>query len=133
MSGSLGLRLDPRAVGDPQPTGLNSLNDILFAILSNPQLRALVDDGLVAANPISDGGCGIFACTPEVDTMPARSTGTSRRARWPSSRAGGLRASVILPGVALRVSACGTTCCIGGSNITVTASSITATVDFGLR
>jgi hypothetical protein len=35
--------------------------------------------------------------------------------------------------VRLTVNACGTTCCIGGSNITVTASSITATVNFSLQ
>ena len=51
----------------------------------------------------------------------------------PSSRlsliSGGLRATVTFPSVRLTVNACGTTCCIGGSTITVTATSITATVD----
>jgi hypothetical protein len=39
---------------------------------------------------------------------------------------------VYLPNVRLGVRACGTTCCIGGSNITVTSSSIGATVTFAL-
>jgi hypothetical protein len=43
-----------------------------------------------------------------------------------------LQADITLPNVALSVSACGTTCCIGGSTIEVTASSITATVNFTL-
>src|SRR5262249_47326031 len=46
---------------------------------------------------------------------------------------GGLRASVTLPNVRLSVNACGTTCCIGGSTITVTATQISATVDFSLQ
>jgi len=131
MPGALALRLDPAAVGDAQPTGLNSLNDILFAMLSSPALRALVNQGLVDANPISDGSCGVFACTPRVNY-------TSGSLTWgqPTTSlslvSGGLAATVTLPNVELRVSACGTTCCIGGSNITVRATQITASVNFGL-
>jgi hypothetical protein len=131
MSGALALRLDPAAVGDSQPTGLNSLNDILFAILSSPALRALVDQGLVDANPISDGSCGVFACTPRVN-YNGGSLSWGQPTTSLSLVSGGLAATVTLPSVELRVNACGTTCCIGGSNITVRATQITAAVTFGL-
>jgi hypothetical protein len=131
MPGALALRLDPPAVGDAQPTGLNSLNDILFAILSSPALRALVNQGLVDANPISDGSCGVFACTPRV-TYNSGSLSWGQPTTSLSLISGGLAATVTLPDVELRVSACGTTCCIGGSNITVRATQITASVNFGL-
>lgn len=131
MPGALGLRLDPNAIGDPQPTGLNSLNDIFFTVLSSPQLRTLVDQGLVNANPISNGGCGIFACQPRVN-YNAGSISWGQPSTSMALIPGGLQASVVLPNVRLTVNACGTTCCIGGSNITVTASSISATVNFAL-
>ena len=38
-------------------------------------LRQLVDQALVAANPINDGGCGVFACEPDVTYNRARSVG----------------------------------------------------------
>jgi len=66
MAGAIGMRLDPSAIGDAQPTGLNSINDILHTILNSAQLRSLVDGGLIAANPINSGDCGIVACTPTV-------------------------------------------------------------------
>ncbi|HMG56382.1 MAG TPA: hypothetical protein VK601_22940 [Kofleriaceae bacterium] len=131
MPGSLAMRLDPTAIGDPQPGGLNSINDILRTILSSPQLRTLVNGGLLAANPINDGGCGIFACSPKVNY-------NSGTIQWgaPASTLSlvpnGLQAQVTLPNVHLSVNACGTTCCIGGSTIAVTASSISATVAFSL-
>jgi hypothetical protein len=131
MAGSLGLRLDPPAIGDAQPTGLNSLNDILHTVLSSDELKGLVNGGLVAANPLSNGGCGVFACSPRVNY-------NNNSINWnaPSSTLslipGGLQAQVTLPNVRLTVNACGTTCCIGGSTITVRATSITATVNFGL-
>jgi hypothetical protein len=130
-AGTLGMRLDPAAIGDSQPTGLNSINDILSVILSSTQLRGLVNNGLVAANPINDGSCGVFACSPRVNY-------NSGTIQWdqPSSTlnlvSGGLQAQVTLPNVRLTVNACGTTCCIGGSTITVRASSITATIRFSL-
>lgn len=132
MAGSLGMRLDPNAIGDPQPTGLNSINDILLAVLSSPPLRALVDGGLLGANPVSNGGCGVFACSPRVNY-----NGNSIHWDQPSSTVslvpGGLQIQVTLPNVRLSVNACGTTCCIGGSTISVTASSISATVAFSLQ
>jgi hypothetical protein len=131
MSGAIALRLDPAAVGDSQPTGLNSLNDILFTMLSSAALRALVNQGLVDANPISDGSCGLLACTPRVN-YNSGSISWGQPTTSLSLVSGGLAASVTLPNVVLRVSACGTTCCIGGSNITVRASQITAAVNFGL-
>lgn len=131
MPGALALRLDPAAVGDGQPTGLNSLNDILFSILSSPALRSLVNQGLVDANPISDGSCGVFACTPRVNYNSGSLTWGQPTTSL-SLVPGGLAATVTLPNVELRVSACGTTCCIGGSNITVRATQITASVNFGL-
>ncbi len=131
MPGALALRLDPAAVGDAQPTGLNSLNDILFSILSSPALRALVNQGLVDANPISDGSCGVFACTPRVNYNSGSLTWGQPTTSL-SLVPGGLAATVTLPNVELRVSACGTTCCIGGSNITVRATQIAASVSFGL-
>lgn len=132
MGGSLGMRLDPNAIGDPNQSGLNSINDILHVILSSAQLRALVNEGLLAANPISNGSCGVFACTPRVNY----NGGT---VNWdpPSNTLqlvpGGLQAQVTLPNVRLTVNACGTTCCIGGSTIQVSASSIGATVAFSLQ
>jgi hypothetical protein len=132
MNGSLGLRLGPYAIGDPSPSGLNSLNDIFYTVLSSPALRTLVDGGLIAANPISSGGCGIFACNPRVNY-----NGNSIQWDQPSTSlqliSGGLRATVTLPNVRLTVNACGTTCCIGGSTIQVSASYISATVDFSLQ
>jgi hypothetical protein len=131
LAGALGMRLDPNAIGDPQPTGLNSINDILHTVLSSAQLRSLVDGGLRAANPISSGDCGVFACSPNVNY-------NANTVAWdqPSSSLalvpGGLQANVTLPNVRLSVNACGTFCCIGGSTISVHASSITATVSFSL-
>jgi hypothetical protein len=132
MPGAIGMRLDPRAIGDPQPTGLDSINDILHTILGSTQLRGLVDSGMVAANPVSNGGCGVFACSPRLNY-------NAGSLRWdaPASSLvlapGGLSAQVTLPNVRLAVNACGTTCCIGGSTIGVTASSISATVGFSLQ
>ncbi|HEY0477722.1 MAG TPA: hypothetical protein VGD37_09365 [Kofleriaceae bacterium] len=132
MPGALGMRLGPTAITDPQPGGLNSINDILRTILSSAQLRSLVDGGLTGANPVSNGSCGVFACSPRVNY-------NASSIRWdqPSSSlaliAGGLQAQVTLPNVRLSVNACGTTCCIGGSTIGVTASSITATIAFSLQ
>jgi hypothetical protein len=131
MPGAIGMRLDPGAIGDPQPTGLNSINDILHTILSSPQLRGLVDGGLVAANPVNGGGCG-FACSPRVNY----NAGTVRWDQPSSSLSlvpGGLQAHVTLPNVRLSVNACSTACCIGGSTIAVTASTITATIGFSLQ
>jgi hypothetical protein len=131
MNGALGLRLDPNAIGDADPSGLDSLNDIFYTVLSSPALRTLVDQGLTAANPISNGGCGIFACNPRVN-YNSGSIAWDQPSTTLSLIPGGLRANVYLPNVRLQVNACGTTCCIGGSNITVTASYINATVDFSL-
>jgi hypothetical protein len=132
MAGSIGMRLDPAAIGDPQPTGLNSLNDILHTILSSAQLRTLVNGGLLAANPVSNGGCGVFACSPRVNY----NSGTIQWDQPASSLVlvpGGLQAQVTLPNVRLSVDACGTTCCIGGSTVSVRASSIVATIGFSLQ
>ena len=131
MPGAVALRLDPYAIGDPNPSGLNSLNDLFYTVLSSSALRTLVDQALVAANPINDGSCGIFACTPDVN-YNSGSIAWDQPSTSLSLIPGGLRANVTLPNVRLNVSACGTTCCIGGSNIKVTADSITATVDFSL-
>jgi len=131
MPGAIGMRLDPAAIGDAQPTGLDSINDILHTILSSAQLRGLVDGGLLAANPVSSGSCGVFACNPNVNY-----NGGSVQWDQPSSTLGlvpgGLLAQVTLPNVRLSVNACSTTCCIGGSTITVRANTITAAVSFSL-
>jgi hypothetical protein len=132
MGDSLALRLDPNAIGDPDPSGLNSLDDIFHTALASSALRSLVDSGLLAANPISSGSCGVFACNPRVNynggTISWDTPSTSL-----TLQSGGIHASVTLPNVRLSVNACGTTCCIGGSTITATASSIGATVDFTLQ
>ena len=132
MGGALGLRLDPNAIGDADPSGLNSLNDIFYTVLSSPALRNMVDQALTNANPIYDGSCGVFACRPDVNynsgTLAWNQPSTSM-----SLIDNGLRASVTLPNVRLTVRACGTTCCPGGSNITVRTTQIAATVDFNLR
>jgi hypothetical protein len=131
LAGALGMRLDPNAIGDPQPTGLNSINDILHTVLSSAQLRSLVDVGLRAANPISSGGCG-FACSPNVN-YNANTIAWDQPGSSLALVPGGLQASVTLPNVRLSVNACGTVCCIGGSTISVRATSITATVSFSLQ
>lgn len=132
MPGSIGLRLDPAAIGDPQPGGLNSINDLLRTILSSTELRGLVDQGLRAANPVNDGSCGVFACEPDVN-YNANSLQWGTPSTTTTLVSGGLQVAVSLPNVRLSVSACGTFCCIGGSTISVTASSISATVRFGLQ
>lgn len=132
MPGAIGMRLDPDAIGDPSPTGLNSINDILGVVLNSAQLRTLVNDGIVAANPISPGDCGFFACNPIINY----NNGTIQ---WnaPSSTLtlvpGGLQATVTLPNVRLVVNACGTFCCAGGSTITVRVPQIVATLTFSLQ
>ena len=131
MPGAVALRLGQYAIGDPDPSGLDSLNDLFYTVLSSGALRTLVDQALVAANPINSGGCGIFACNPTVN-YNAGSIVWNQPSTSLTLIAGGLRANVYLPNVRLNVSACGTTCCIGGSNIQVTASYISAQVDFGL-
>ncbi|HTR52715.1 MAG TPA: hypothetical protein VMJ10_18500 [Kofleriaceae bacterium] len=131
LADAIALRLDQNAIGDPNPSGLNSLNDLFYTVMGSSALRTLVNNALVAANPISSGGCGIFACDPNVsynNGSLAWDTPTTSL----TLVAGGLQAHVTLPNVRLNVSACGTTCCIGGSNIEVTASSISATVNFSL-
>ena len=131
IDGSLALRLDKYAIGDPDPSGLDSLNDLFYTVLGSNALRSLVDQALVGANPIHSGGCGFFACEPNI-TYNAGTVAWDRPTTTLELQAGGLQASITLPNVRLEVSACGTTCCIGGSNITVSASSISATVDFNL-
>jgi hypothetical protein len=131
MPGAVALRLDPNAIGDSDPSGLDSLNDLFYTVLSSGALRTLVDQGISAANPINSGGCGIFACNPNVN-YNAGSIAWDQPQTTLSLINGGLRATVYLPNVRLNVSACGTTCCIGGSNIQVTASYISAQVDFSL-
>lgn len=132
MTGALALRLDQAAIGGGAPGVLDSLNDILHAILSSGELRSMVNAGILASNPIHNGSCGVFACEPRV-------TYNNNTITWgaPSSvltlRPGGLNATVTLPNVRLTVNACGTTCCIGGSTIAVTASSVTASMSFNLQ
>ncbi len=132
LAGALGMRLDPNAIGDPQPTGLNSINDILHTVLSSAQLRNLVDGGLRAANPVNAGDCGFFACTPNVN-YNANTISWSQPGSSLALVPGGLQASITLPSVRLTVDACGTFCCPGGTTVTVTATSITASVAFGLQ
>jgi hypothetical protein len=132
IADTLALRLDPNAIGDPDPTGLNSLNDLFYTVMSSSALRALVDQALLAANPINSGGCGIFACTPRIN-YNSGSLAWDQPTTQLSLIPGGLEASITLPNVQLTVNACSTTCCIGGSTIAVTASSISATVDFTMQ
>jgi hypothetical protein len=131
MGGALGLRLDPNAIGDPATGGLDSLNDIFFTVIGSPALRTMIDQGIAGANPINDGSCGVFACNPDVN-YNSGSLSWGQHTTTMTLIPGGIRASVNLPNVRLTVRACGTTCCIGGSNVTVTASSISATIDFAL-
>ncbi len=132
MAGAIGLHLAQDAIGDPSTSGLNSLNDIFHTVLGSNALRSLVDSALVGANPISSGSCGVFACDPTV-TYNAGTITWDTPSTSLTLITGGFQAVVTLPNVKLNVSACGTTCCIGGSNITVTASSISATVNFSLQ
>jgi hypothetical protein len=132
MPGAIGFRLDPYAIGDPNPSGLDSLNDLFSTVLRSDALRVLVDQALSDNNPINDGSCGVFACEPDVN-YNAHSLAWDTPSTTLSLISGGLRATVYLPNVRLGVRACGTTCCIGGSDITVSTTSISATVDFSLR
>lgn len=131
MAGSLALRLDQYAIGDPDPSGLDSLNDLFYTVLKSDALRQLVDQAVNNSNPIYNGSCGVFACKPTV-TYNAGSIAWDTPATTLTLVNGGFQAYVHLPNVRLNVHACGTTCCIGGSNIQVTASYIDATVQFGL-
>ncbi|MBV8762404.1 MAG: hypothetical protein JO257_34285, partial [Deltaproteobacteria bacterium] len=131
MDGALALRLDQWAIGDPDPAGLDSLNDLFYTVLKSDALRQLVDQALTNANPINSGGCGIFACNPNVN-YNAGSIAWDTPTTTLTLINGGFQAYVHLPNVRLTVRACGTTCCIGGSTITVTASYIDATVNFGM-
>jgi hypothetical protein len=133
MNGALGLRLDQHAVDDQAaPPPIRSLNDILRIVLGSPAIRTMVNEALVASNPINRGGCGFFACEPDVNYNAGSIT-------WDPPEntlqliPGGLRASVVLRNVRLTVRACGTFCCPGGTTITVRASTITASIDFGLE
>jgi hypothetical protein len=130
IPGAVALRLDPQAIDGPNGQ-LDSIGSILQAVLTSAKLRQLVDGGLAAANPINDGSCGIFACEPDVNyNTGSLSWGT------PDSTVslipGGLRVQLTIPNAHMTVNACGTTCCIGGSTIGVTADTISATVDFDL-
>lgn len=131
VAGAVGLRLDPRAIDGPNGQ-LDSLGAILQEVLSGPELRALVNQGLVGANPINDGSCGIFACEPDVN-YNAGSLSWNTPNSSVSLINGGLRVQVTIPNVHATVRACGTTCCIGGSTIGVSISSIQATVNFSLQ
>jgi len=132
MNSSLGLRLDPNAIGDASTSGaINSLNDILFIILNSPELKTLVNNGLVAANPINNGDCGFFACTPDV-SYTANTINWNTATTTVALRTGGLTVGVRLPNVRLSARACGTTCCPGGTNLAIVADQITASIDFNL-
>lgn len=128
---AVALRLSPRAIDGPDGQ-LDSLGDVLQTVLDGPNLRDLVDDELEAANPINDGSCGFFACNPDVNYIAGSlSWGT------PDSSVqlipGGLRVRITIPDVELTGTACGTTCCPGGTTVDVTAESIAVTVDFDLE
>jgi hypothetical protein len=133
LNDAVNLRLDQHAVDDgSSPSELTSLNNIMELALNSPALLSMVDQALLDSNPINSGGCGVWACEPDVHY-----NGGSLSWGYVTSTAqlisGGLRVQITIPNVRADVRACGTTCCIGGSNITVTMSSIVATVDFGLQ
>ena len=131
MAGSIGFRLSPAAIED-SPGGLNSINDILRTVLSSAQLRQMVDDTLFDLNPINAGACSLFSTDlPNVNY----NHGTIRWDLPSSSLAlvpGGLQAQITLPNLGLHARACSTLTCPGGSNLTIGASSITATIRFNL-
>lgn len=132
LGDSLDLRLDQEAVGDGGLTGpIDSLNDILFVILNSNEIKTLVNNGLVGANPVNDGSCGVFACNPDVNYIN-NTISWNTASTFVQLRPGGLTITVSLPNVRLRASACGTACCIGGSTVTIVANPITATIDFNL-
>jgi hypothetical protein len=132
LADSLDLRLDQEAIGDGGLTGpIDSLNDILFVILNSNEIKTLVNNGLVSANPVNDGSCGVFACNPDVNYINNTISWNTANT-FVQLRPGGLTVTVTLPNVRLRASACGTTCCIGGSTVTIVANPITAAIDFNL-
>jgi hypothetical protein len=136
MSGALGFRLDPNAIGDSSVAGaINSLNDILFTVLNSQQLKGLVNAGLVGANPINDGGsgCGLFNPTCEPDVNYANNTiDWNTPTTSLTLRPGGLTVRATLPNVRLTAIASRTCCCLDGSTVRVTASSVDATINFNL-
>ncbi|MEJ7596296.1 MAG: hypothetical protein WKG01_00180 [Kofleriaceae bacterium] len=131
MLGAVALRLDPRAISDSSTAVLDSLNDILQTVIRSDQLRSLVDGGLLGANPINDGGCGLFACNPDVN-YNANTVGWNTPSSTIAMTDGGLQVAVTLPDVHATVRVCGTTCCPGGSTVTLSVDQIQATVGFGL-
>jgi hypothetical protein len=131
MAGAVALRLDPRAISDSSTAVLDSLNDILQTVIRSDELRGLVDGGLQNANPINDGGCGFFACEPDVN-YNAGTLGWNTPSSSIALINGGLQVAVTLPNLAAQVRVCGTTCCPGGSTVNLGVSQVTATVNFGL-
>jgi hypothetical protein len=130
LGGALGLRLDQNAIGDPDPSGLNSINDLLFTVLGSDQLHQLVDDGIPST--VGGDGCHFFTDCPPRVTYDRGSIGWDRASSELTLVDGGLQANITLPNAHLKVSACSVLCCPGGSDITVTAGTITATVTFSL-
>jgi hypothetical protein len=129
MAGAVGFRMNQSAVGPGTSGQLTSLNEILRVILNSSALRTMVDQGLPGT--INSGGCGFFACNPTV-TYERGSLSWGAVTSALTLINGGLRAQITIPNVRLKVYACGTSCCIGGSIITATASTVSATIDFGL-
>jgi hypothetical protein len=131
MAGAVALRLDPRAISDSSTAVLDSLNDILQTVIRSDELRSLVNGGLLDANPINDGSCGFFACEPDVNY-------NNNTLNWntPSSTIsltnGGLQVAVTLPNLTAQVRVCGTTCCPGGSTVTLGINQVNAIVGFNL-
>ena len=91
MPGAIALRLDPYAIGDPDPSGLDSLNDLFYTVITSSALRSLVNTALVADNPIQQRRLRRVRVRPErhvqrrLDRLgPAVDLAEPGR-RWPAS------------------------------------------------
>ena len=66
------------AIGDANPAGPQQpRRHLLHGARPATALRTLVDSALVGANPINSGGCGVFACNPNVNYNGGSIAGTT--------------------------------------------------------
>jgi hypothetical protein len=129
LANTTALRLDPRAISGGQATALDSVNDILHAVLNSQGLKDLIDQGLRDANPLMSGYClGSGSVTYTGGSINWASASSSMS----PANDNRLQAQFTLSNTTLRGRVSGTVCCPGGSNVNVSVSSISANVTFQL-
>ena len=100
MPGAVALRLDPYAIGDPDPSGSTASTTCSTPCSAAARCARSSTRALTSANPISSGGCGIFSCQPNVN-YNAGSIAWDQPTTTLALIPGGLRATVKLPNVRL--------------------------------